>query len=334
MPIKEQASLYRRWNPEKLSDICGNAVAKAKCETLISQTPVARRPGFYLITGDTGTGKSTLAHILFKAFGCTGDMDIQVYNSRDAGNVEFVRNFLTEELPSASLLSANRAYIFEEAHNITAAAQEMFMEPLEKGIPANTYVAFVTNSPEKLTGGKGALLSRPCRIDTVGINPKDMIGRLTQINEAEPLGLTAEDVLACAANAGRSMRVAINNMHRLSILPVDLREQELNSIKLMCETTTEEFPPDLRDLAMAVESREWSKVSEVLTRLRAAKEDPEGLRRGLLAWFSGAMISPKPFFANKRVFAQACVDALRDSYYNTGFAGLIGDLSHLATKGL
>lgn len=65
---------------------------------------------------------------------------------------------------------------------------------------------------------------------------------------------------------------------------------------------------------MAVESREWSKVSEVLTRLRAAKGDPEGLRRGLLAWFSRAMISPKPFFANKRVFAQACVDALRDSY--------------------
>ena len=35
---KEQASLYRRWNPTKLDEVCGNVIAVAKCRTLIENT--------------------------------------------------------------------------------------------------------------------------------------------------------------------------------------------------------------------------------------------------------------------------------------------------------
>lgn len=331
MAEREQASLYRRWNPETLGEICGNAIAVAKCRTLIEQTQPSRRPGFVLLTGPAGTGKSTLAHILFKAFGCG---DIRVFNSRECGKVEFVTDFLTNELPAASLLSSSRAFIFEEAHNITAAAQEMFMEPLEKGIPANTYVAFVTNSPEKLTGGKGALLTRPFRIDTADVKPADMIERLRTINEKEPLGLTADEVAVCANHARRCVRVAINNMARLAALPADLRAQEIDRIKVDCETAETEVAPNLRDLALAVEKGSWDGVAAVLRRLREQGEDPEGLRRGLLAWHSGILLSDKPFCRSKRAFSQACIDALRDNYYNTGFAGLVGDLSHLVKEGI
>lgn len=331
MADKEQASLYRRWNPTRLEEICGNAIAVAKCRTLIEQTQPSRRPGFVLITGPAGTGKSTIAHILFKAFGCG---DIRVFNSRECGKVDFVTDFLTNELPAASLMSNSRAFIFEEAHNITAAAQEMFMEPLEKGIPANTYVAFVTNSPEKLTGGKGALLTRPFRIDTADVKPADMIGRLMHINEKEPLGLSAAEVNVCANHARRCARVAINNMARLAALPVDLRPQEIDRIKVDCETAETEVAPNLRDLAIALEKGSWDGVAAVLRKLREEGEDPEGLRRGLLAWHSGILLSDKPFCRSKRGFSQTCIDALRDNYYNTGFAGLVGDLSHLVKEGI
>lgn len=331
MAEREQASLYRRWNPTTLDEICGNAIAVAKCRTLIEQTQPSRRPGFILIAGNAGTGKSTLAHILFKAFGCG---DIRVFNSRECGKVDFVTDFLTNELPAASLMSSSRAFIFEEAHNITVAAQEMFMEPLEKGIPANTYVAFVTNSPEKLTGGKGALLTRPFRIDTADVKPADMMRRLADINEGEPLGLTADEVAVCANHARRCVRVAINNMARLAALPIDLRAQEIDRIKVDCETAETEVAPNLRDLALAVEKGSWDGVAAVLRRLREQGEDPEGLRRGLLAWHSGILLSDKPFCRSKRAFSQACIDALRDNYYNTGFAGLVGDLSHLVKEGI
>ncbi|OQA09460.1 MAG: DNA polymerase III subunits gamma and tau [bacterium ADurb.Bin374] len=328
---KEQASLYRRWNPTNLDEICGNAIAVAKCRTLIENTIPSKRPGFILITGEPGTGKSTLAHILLKEFGCG---DIQVFNSRECGKIDFVTDFLTNELTAGSLMSNSRAFIFEEAHNITAAAQEMFMEPLEKGIPANTYVVFVTNCPEKLTGGKGALLTRPFRIDTVGVKPEDMIGRLLHINETEPLGLSGEQVSVCARYANRSVRVAINNMARLAAVPEGLRGQELDLIKVNCETTASDVSPNLRDLALAVESGSWDKTAEVLRRLKEAGEDPEGLRRGLLAWHSGTLLSDKAFCKSKRAASLAVIDALRDNYYNTGFAGLVGDLAHLAQGGI
>ena len=331
MPIKEQASLYRRWNPESLDDICGNALAVSKCRTLIDGTAPSRRPGFYLLSGETGSGKSTLVHILMKAYGCE---DIRVFNSRECGKIDFVTEFLTTELPTASLMSSHRAFIFEEAHNITAAAQEMFMEPLEKGIPANTYVAFVTNCPEKLTGGKGALLSRPFRIETVGIRPEEMMARLRKIAAEEPLTLTDEEIGFCAQCANRSMRVAINNMARLSMVDADLRPQEITRMKLESDTATTEVSPNLRDLALAVEKGQWDGVAVVLRKLKEEGDDPEGLRRGLLAWFGGVLLSDKPFCRPKRKFALSCIDALRDNYYNTGFVGLEGDLAHLAPGGI
>lgn len=331
MPEKEQGSLYRRWNPKSLEEICGNAIAVAKCQTLIKDTVPSKRPGFYLISGPTGTGKSTLAHILFKAFGCG---EVRVFNSRDCGKLEFVTDFLTNELPSASLMSARRAFIFEEAHNITAAAQEMFMEPLEKGMPNGTFVAFVTNCPEKLTGGKGALLSRPFRINTVDVKPEEMLPRLKMISEKEPLGLTDAEIAICAKAANRSVRVAINNMARIATVPADLRIAELARIQVEADTVTTEVAPNLRDLAIALEKGSWDGVAAVLRRLREDGEDPEGLRRGLLAWHSGILLSEKPMCRPKREFSRMVIDALRDNYYNTGFAGLVGDLAHLATEGI
>ena len=331
--MNEQASLYRRWNPTSLDEMCGNGIAVAKCRTLIEDTNPSKRPGFYLFTGGTGTGKSTLVHILFQAYGCG---DIRVFNSRECGKVDFVSNFLTEEMTRPSLMSKSRAFIFEEAHNINSAAQEMFMEPLEKGIPSNTYVAFVTNCPEKLTGGKGALISRPFRIDTANVRAGDMIERMKVINEGEPLGLSDAEILACANAGNGSVRLAINNMSRLGCIPAEYRERELERIRLDGDLSVTDIPPNLKDLALAIETKQWDTVAVVLAKLRSDGEDPEGLRRGLLAWYSSILLSQKPFCKQpgKKLFAQTVVDSIRDNYYNTGFAGLIGDLSHIATIGL
>ena len=331
MSINEQAALYRRWNPTSLDDICGNAISVAKCKKLITDTVPSKRPGFYLFTGLSGTGKSTLAHILFNGFGCG---DIRVYNSRECGKVGFVGDFLRDEINNPSLMSASRAFIFEEAHNINNEAQEMFMEPLEKGIPSNTFVAFVTNSPEKLTGGKGALISRPFRIDTVAVSAGDMLERLQHINEHEPLGLTEEEVRACAASARGSVRVAINNMSRLAMIPQEYREAEINRIRLDADISSTDVPPDLKELAVAIETGSWDIVAPILFRLRAEGGDPEGLRRGLLAWHSGILLSDKPFCRKKRANSLVMLAALRDNYYNTGFAGLVCDLAHLMRTGI
>lgn len=323
--MKEQASLYRRYNPTSLDDVIGNQLAKAKCDQLI-ELPPSKRPGFYLFTGPAGTGKSTLVHILFKEYGCS---DIAVYNSRDCGKVDFVADFLNNNLYATSLMGANRAYIFEEAHNITAQAQEMFMEPMEKGLPQGVYVAFVTNTPEKIIGGKKALLTRPYRIETLPCTSVDIFKRLSVISDSEGFDVDEDEIGECAKLSNGCVRLAINNLERLSHLPKEMRKQELEIIRFESDSEVSDFSPDLKELATTVESGSWSRTAKLLKTLREKGEDPEGLRRGLLAWFSGVLLSDKPMCKNKHTRALVCLDALRDNYYNTGFAGLVGDLAHI-----
>lgn len=324
-------ALYRRWNPTSLNDICGNALAVSKCRTQII-TPPSKRPGFYLITGETGTGKSTITHILANAFGCDY---IKVFNSRDAGKLDFVTEFLTEHLPVPHVSAHARAYIFEEAHNITVAAQEMFMEPMEKGIPPNTYVFFVTNAPERLTGGKGALASRPFVIKTEKVSAGAMMGRLSAINDGEDLGLTDKHLALCAKYSDGSVRRAINSMARLHAVSESMWDAELEAIKMESDEMADtEVPPNVRELAIAVESQDWDKIAPILKRLKDGGEDPEGMRRAMLAWYSGILLSDKAFCRNKRDFARTCLLTLKDNYYSSGFAGLVCDLSHLVTRGI
>jgi len=327
----EQASIYRRWNPTELDDICGNKIAVAKCRKLIDDTVPSKRPGFMLITGPFGTGKSTLAHILLKEFGCG---DIQVFNSRKAGKIDFVTEFLTNMLPNPSLFSGTRGFIFEEAHAIQAGSLQMMLEPLEKSIPVNTYVLFVTNSPELLTTGKGALLSRPFRIDTVAIKPADMIERLEEVNGGDLLGLTDLEIGSCAKAGHGSMRTALNHMAQLASVPSDFRKDELNRINMQGGATAAEFTPDLKDMANAIATGDWNKVAPLLKRLRGEGVDPEGMRRGLLAWYSGTLLSENQKCKDNRVFSLRAIDALRDNYYSSGFPGLVGDVAHLMRTGI
>ena len=326
---REQAALYRKWNPTSLDDICGNVASVEKCKKLMNSPP-SERPGFYLLSGATGTGKSTLVHILAKGFGCD---QIEVFNSREAGKLDFVTDFLSEMLPKPSLTAHSRAFIFEEAHNITSAAQEMFMEPMEKGVPPNTYVFFVTNVPERLTGGKGALASRPFIIQTQNVKPREMIDRLELINNHEELGLTSDDLAFCAKACGGSVRTAINNMSRLSSVPEELRDEERYSIELNYSEMTESTPKNIKDLAIAMETQDWDKIAPILRDMRINGDDPEGIRRGLLGWYTGTILSDSNYCRPKRTFARACLETLKDNYYSSGFPGLVLDLSHLV-KGL
>lgn len=155
------------YRPYKLEDLLGNESNKRIiAKGLDNQT----LPHTMLFTGPAGCGKTTTARIIAAGLNCESSdrststpclkcsscRSIIDYNSVDVleinvgktggkGDVERI----VDDLPTAPFRSRNKVLIFDEAHKLTPAAQDLLLKPIEDGF-SHVYYIFCTNHPEKL----------------------------------------------------------------------------------------------------------------------------------------------------------------------------------------
>jgi len=155
------------YRPYKLEDLLGNESNKRIiAKGLDNQT----LPHTLLFTGPAGCGKTTTARIIAAGINCEASdsststpclkcdscKSIINYNSIDVleinvgktggkGDVERI----VDDLPTAPFKSRSKVLIFDEAHKLTAAAQDLLLKPIEDGF-SHVYYIFCTNHPEKL----------------------------------------------------------------------------------------------------------------------------------------------------------------------------------------
>jgi len=198
--------LHTIFRPCTVSEILGNQtnvnmIKKGLDNDTLSHT--------FLFTGDAGCGKTTTARVIALSLNCEefnkptstpclkcsscksilnhNSMDVIEINVGRSGGKDAVDG-VVKDLPSSPFSAKHKVIIFDEAHKLTPAAQDLLLKVIEDGY-SHVYFIFCTNHPEKLSD---AFITR-CNVMHFGRISKDLInGLLKNVAEFEAMDYKPE----------------------------------------------------------------------------------------------------------------------------------------------
>lgn len=173
-------NLALEMRPKNLSEIYGQqtVISALQNHLILGNTSVG-----YIFSGPTGTGKTTLAHILVKELYIT---EVVVLNAADENGIDSIRK-IVESAEYRAFDGGFRAFILEEAQQLTIQAQNVLLPVLEKKDLPSIFI-FTTTEPQKLLK---PLRDRCLSFALVGLSQQD---RALLIEKAiQHIGKTSSD---------------------------------------------------------------------------------------------------------------------------------------------
>ncbi|MCL2103611.1 MAG: hypothetical protein FWH21_00930 [Kiritimatiellaeota bacterium] len=320
-------NLYENHVPKELADIFGQTDVVAQMRDirrkLVKGEEVSQ---CYALTGQYGIGKSAMAKILADILDC----EVEVFNSAHTNGVDFGRRFAAEILPYRTLSGRGKAFIIEEAHKMTAEAQECLLMPLEKQIPPGSCVIFTTTEPEKIKRIIASGRARHFELKPLSVD--ELCGLLNKVDMAEGFGIANNPDLIerIAYGSNGSARLALTNLEKVAAMPLDDRDawQPPNA-----DDSDKASYLSLRDALSnahkTAPETAWGEIADALRKIKADGDDAEGVRRFLLGTYAGRLLSPK--CGTTRGMDLFGLSIFEDShYYDSGFPGLVKDCAEFS----
>jgi len=209
-------SLYRRWRPRRFSDVVGQEDIVRVLRNAVSSDDVAHA---YLLAGERGIGKTTIARILARAVNCqqpengepcnqcancttiqaSRSLDILEIDGASNRGIDHIRR-LREEVNFSPTDLVRKVYIIDEVHMLTNEAFNALLKTLEEPPPHAMFI-FATTEPHKVPR---TIISRCQTFEFRRISPANIARRLTEVAEAEAASASPEaiDVISRRANGG------------------------------------------------------------------------------------------------------------------------------------
>lgn len=225
-------ALYLRWRPRRFEDVVGQ---EHVTRTLRNAVKLARPSHAYLFTGPRGTGKTTVARILYRAVNCEntqdGDpcntcalckaaldsraLDLVEIDAASTGGIADIRD-LREKIGYRPNEGRYRVYIVDEAHEMSNAAWDALLKTLEEPPPHALFVLATTEAHKV----PPTIVSRCQRFDFRRIPFEATKAQLARVADAEGLRVdpTVLERLALVARGG--LRDALSLLDQLSAFAV------------------------------------------------------------------------------------------------------------------
>ena len=225
--------LYRKYRPQTLEEIVGQAHVKKALTNAIELNKVAHA---YLFTGPRGTGKTSTARILAKSLNCvegptihpcgkcpscldiinSAPIDVIEIDAASNRSVNDAQNIL-EKIQYAPVNGKYKIYIIDEVHMLTTQAFNALLKTLEEP-PENVVFILATTEVHKVLD---TIKSRCQRFDFKRITTEDIVNHLKYVAKQENINIEDDALLTIAKNAAGGMRDSLALLDQLSVLDTD-----------------------------------------------------------------------------------------------------------------
>ena len=246
-------TLDEKYRPTSFDEIIGQ---DAIVESLKNQLASTTCPHAFLLTGSSGTGKTSTAYVIAAELGCTksGLVDVDAASN---GQINDIRE-LIGDVRQKALGSPVRVYIIDECHNISPKAFDAFLKTLEKP-PKHVYFIFCTTDPKDLAS---TVTSRCHVYKFKQIKTTDIRDYVQLVAENEEMICTDSILDLVAETAHGSMRQALVNLNTVKGITDEREATELLD-------AAQPLTGELREIATLLVNCEknWHKYQSLLSRI-------------------------------------------------------------------
>ncbi len=292
-PSEPHRALYLRWRPKRFEDVVGQ---EHVTRTLRNAVKLGRPSHAYLFTGPRGTGKTSVARILYRAANCEnlqdGDpcnqcalcraaldgraLDLIEIDAASNRGIDDMRD-LRDKVAYRPGVGRYKVYILDEAHELTAPAWDAFLKTLEEPPPHAIFVLATTDAHKV----PPTIVSRCQRFDFRRI----------------PFGLIREQLQRVATSEGMHIQPAV--LERLALVA---RGGLRDAVSLLDQL--ESFAGGEIDMSVA-------RAALSLPSIEAVRGVLDGMTRRDPGTVMGFVSDASDSGADLRIFAEELVVSLR-----------------------
>ena len=290
-------SLYQKYRPNTFGEVKGNVKVIQTLTSMVADKESC--PHAFLLHGQTGCGKTTLARIIANELGCKG-IDFREINTANNRGIDTARDIINaaQYMP---IESECQVFLIDEAHKITGDAQNALLKILED-TPPHVYFILCTTDPQKVIA---AVKGRCSQFQVTPLDDTQMFGLLRGVARKENDKIeqeVADQIIKSAKGLPRNALVILEQVLKAPV------EDRLEAAKKAEAETVQAI-----ELCRALLKKEsWSKISEILNGLK--DQEAESIRRVVLGYCQAVLLNGK---ADIR-----CGDILGEfinPFYDSGF---------------
>lgn len=295
-------SLYKKYRPNSLDEVFGNEELITSLKKLTKDKAI---PQVILFTGETGTGKTTIARILSNEVAT--QTNITEMDSAQFTGIDVIRE-IRKQSRYMAIGGGGKVFVMDEVHQLSSAAQEGFLKELED-TPKNVYYFLCTTNPEKL---RPTLKGRCIQYQLGLLSDSDMTSLLESVVEKESEKLNSKVYKAIAKTAKGHPRNALNILQQ--VLSVSKKKR----LKIAENYEVEES--ESIELCRSLLKREgYDAAQTILKGLKS--QNAETIRRHVLGYCQSVLLGNN--YKGSHQHAAMILEEFSTPTYDMGFVQIV-----------